>query len=143
MAKLTIQDVFDMFEPFGIRAERVTAVLNSCKDKGEADNAFEGLKGLVTARYEEMRGGGVSSERFQKVKPIYERLIKISLKNYNPPKGKGDPANEKVRAAANIYELIKSKDIAGLSRLLENDAVDPQVEQDFVQRIIDRFDKKK
>ena len=81
-----------MFEPFGIDAEEVTTALNTCKDKSEAFNRFEGLKGLVSVRFEEMRMGDVSKERLKEVRPIYERLIGISLKNYTPqPKSKPTP----------------------------------------------------
>jgi hypothetical protein len=142
MPNLTIQDVFDMFEPFGIRAARVTSVLNACADKGEAEEAFEGLKGVVTERYNEMRSGDVSPEQFRKVKPIYERLMKIGLKNYNPPKRKDSPVDEKVRNAARIYDMLKKKDIAGLSRLLGEEPVDSEVEQNIIDDILSRFNKK-
>ncbi len=89
---LTLQDVFSMFEPFGISSAEVTTALNACKDKSEAFNRFEGLKGLVSVRFEEMRMGDVSKERLEEVRPIYERLIGISLKNYTPqPKSKPTP----------------------------------------------------
>lgn len=89
---LSLQDVFAMFEPFDITSAEVTTSLNACKDKSEAFNRFEGLKGLVSGRFEEMRMGDVSKERLEEVRPIYERLIGISLKNYTPqPKSKPTP----------------------------------------------------
>lgn len=142
MAKLTLQDVFDMFEPFGIRSARVTAVLNACEDKEQAQEAFENLKLVVKRKYEQMRSGEVSAQRFQKIKPLYERLMNITLKNYNPPK-KDSEIDAKVRKAAQIHDMLKRKDIAGISRLLGEDPVDAEDQQNIVNEILSRFGKRK
>lgn len=143
MAKLTLQDVFDMFEQFGIRSARVTAVLNACEDKEGAADAFENLKLVVKRRYEKMRSGDVSAQKFQEVKPVYERLMNITLKNYNPPKPKDSEMNANVRRAAKIHEMLKNKDIAGISSLLGEEPVDAKEQQNIVNQILSRFGKKK
>lgn len=142
MSKLTLQDVFSMFEPFGIRSERVIAVLNSCDDKEQAAEAFENLKLVASNRYDDMRSGSVSTQKFQEVKPLYERLMKISLKNYNPPKRDSD-VDAKVRNAAKIHEMLKNKDIAGIASLLGEDLVDAAEQESIVSDILRRFGKKK
>ncbi len=133
--KLTIQDVFAMFEPFGISGAKVNAILDNCKDRSQAFNVFEGLKAQAMVRYEEMRAGEVSAARFQEVKPIYERLMGISLKNYTPKKKK--PQSDKpidrenmhrsktVRQVARIGDMMRNKDVDGLMALLDSDSEDP------------------
>ena len=135
MTKLTLQDVFDMFEPFGIPAARVIAVLNSCENKEEAAAAFEDLKLIVTKRYE--KGEAIELES------IYKRLMNISLKNYTPPKPEDSGVDAKVRQAAKIHELLKEKDIAGISKLLGEDPVDGEDQQNIISDIISRFTKRK
>lgn len=83
--KLTIQDVFKMFEPFGIPAQEVADYLNASKDKTQAFNVFEGLKARVQLRWKEMVEGEASLAEVQALRQTYERLMKISLKNYSPP----------------------------------------------------------
>lgn len=149
MPKLTQSDVFMMFEPFGISSERVVEVLDSCADKSEAFNAFEGLKSLATIRYEEMRSGEVSAARFQEVKPTFERLMRISLKNYTPKK-KNPPTEEEdkekmrnskaVRQMAKISRMLKKGDAAGLMKLLDPDA-DSAEEKEAVEALLRRFQK--
>ena len=81
---LTVQDVFAMFEPFGIASKKVNATLDACDDRRAAYNSFEGMKTLVQLRWDEMVAGDVSQETLDKLRPTYERLMKISLKNYTP-----------------------------------------------------------
>ncbi len=149
MPKLTQADVFKMFEPFGITSERVVEVLDSCADKDEAFKAFEGLKSLATIRYEEMRDGEVSAQRFQEVKPTFERLMRISLKNYTPKKKK-DPTDEedieKMRGSkavlqmAKISKMLRKGDAAGLMKLLDPSA-DSSEEKEVVEALLRRFQK--
>lgn len=164
MPKLTIQDVFKMFEPFGISVQKVTKTLNACEDRSAAFNAFEGLKCLVTLRYEEMRGGDVSLERFKEVKPTYERLMSIQLKNYTPPKKKEpekkkDPKKSassnkdtlsdlidemKMRKSKSFQRMsdwarmMKEKDADGLMKLLDPDG-DPATEREALDILIRKF----
>lgn len=149
MPKLTQADVFKMFEPFGIASERVVEVLDSCADNGEAFRAFEGLKSLATIRYEEMRGGEVSAQRFQEVKPVFERLMRISLKNYTPKKKKPpteEEDKEKMRNSkvvlqmAKISKMLKKGDAAGLMKLLDPDA-DSAEEKEAVEAFLRKFQK--
>jgi hypothetical protein len=149
MPKLTQADVFKMFEPLGITSERVVEVLDSCADNGEAFRAFEGLKSLATIRYEEMRGGEVSAQRFQEVKPVFERLMRISLKNYTPKKKKPpteEEDKEKMRNSkvvlqmAKISKMLKKGDAAGLMKLLDPDA-DSAEEKEAVEAFLRKFQK--
>jgi len=144
VAKLTLQDVFDMFEPFGIRAARVTAVLNACEDKEGAADAFESLKLVVKRRYEKMRSGDASAQKLQEVKPVYERLMNITLKNYNPPKPEESGIDSKVRRAAKIHDLLKNKDMVGIGKLLGEDPPEgAEEQQNIVSEILSRFGSKK
>lgn len=149
MPKLTQVDVFKMFEPFGILYERVVRVLDSCADKDEAFRAFEGFKSLATIRYEEMRGGEVSAQRFQEVKPVFERLMRISLKNYTPKK-KEKPTDEEdmkkmrnskaVLQMAKISKMLKKGDAAGLMKLLDPEANSTE-EKEAVEAMLRKFQK--
>ena len=149
MTKLTQADVFKMLEPFGIPSKRVVEVLDSCADKGEAFKAFEGFKSLATIRYEEMRGGEVSASRFQEIKPVFERLMRISLKNYTPKK-KENPTDEEdmkkmrnskaVLQMANISKMLKKGDAAGLMKLLDPEANSTE-EREAVEAMMRRFQK--
>ena len=149
MPKLTQADVFKMLEPFGIPSKRVVEVLDSCADKDEAFKAFEGFKSLATIRYEEMRDGEVSAQRFQGVKPVFERLMRISLKNYTPKK-KEKPTDEEdmkkmrnskaVLQMANISKMLKKGDAAGLMKLLDPEASSPE-EKEAVEAMVRRFQK--
>ena len=143
MAKLTLQDVFDMFEPFGIQSSRVIVVLASCDDKEQAASAFENLKLVVRDRYKQMQSGSVSAARLREVKPVYERLMNITLKNYNPPRSADSELDAGVRKAAKIHELLKNKDIAGISKLLGNEPVDDEEQNNLVNDILPRFGKRK
>lgn len=147
MPKLTQADVFSMFESFDISSERVVEVLDSCADKDEAFNAFEGLKSLATIRYEEMRSGEVSAARFQEIKPTFERLMRISLKNYTPKKKKettDEEDREKMRNSkavlqmAKISKMLKNGDVTGLMKLLDPEA-DSREEKEAVEVMMRRF----
>jgi len=138
MPKLTQSDVFKMLEPFGIPSNRVVEVLDSCADKDEAFKAFEGFK-----------YGEVSAQRFQGVKPVFERLMRISLKNYTPKK-KEKPTDEEdmkkmrnskaVLQMANISKMLKKGDAAGLMKLLDPEASSPE-EKEAVEAMVRRFQK--
>lgn len=150
MAKLTIQDVFAMFEPFGISAREVNETLDRCKDRSAAFNVFEGLKARATIRYEEMRSGEVSAVRFQEVKPLFERLMGIKLKNYNPKRRKTpkSPAGDKDFRNSDVYKkmaqvggMIANKDVEGLMRMLDSDYGDPS-ERAAAEKIIEDFEQK-
>jgi len=147
MSKLTQTELFKMFEPFGITSERVVDTLEACGSKEEAAQAFEGLKSLATIRYEEMRSGEVSTQRFQEVKPTHERLMRICLKNYTPKKKKPlteDEENEKVlgsksvRKLAEVGNLLKNGNVAGLMDLLDPDA-DKDGEREALEIIMRRI----
>ena len=145
VAKLTIQDVFEMFEVFGISSARVNRILDNCKDRSQAFNVFEGLKAQVTIRYEDMRAGEVSAERFQEIKPTYERLMKISLKSYKPKPKKPDPKQRQrihdtntFRRMARVGEMIQNKDVDGLMRMLDTDSEDPK-ERAAAEKILHDF----
>ena len=146
MAKLTIQDVFAMFEPFGISSQQVNRILDSCKDKSQAFNLFEGLKAQATIRYEEMRGGEVSVQRFQEIKPTYERLMGIRLKNYTPKRkpqkqtGSGKIRDSKTfNQVLSLGDMMAKKDVDGIMRLLDSDPADPK-ERKVAEAIIRQFE---
>ncbi len=146
MAKLTIQDVFAMFGPFGISAQRVNRILDSCKDKSQAFNLFEGLKAQVTIRFEEMRAGEVSVQRFQEIKPTYERLMGIKLKNYTPKKksqkqsGSGKIRDSKTfNQVLSLGDMMAKGDVDGIMKLLDSDPADPK-ERKIAEAIIRQFE---
>jgi len=122
MAKLTLQDVFGMFEPFGIPKSQVIETLNACEDKHEAAKAFLGLKVMAYGNYMQMESKGLSNLRRIELMAITERLKKIELKNYNPPTTKEPNLDSKVRTTANIYDMLKRKDVDGLMGMLDPDS---------------------
>ena len=148
--KITIQDVFAMFEPFGMSAKQVNSILDNCKDRSQAFNVFEGLKSQVMVRYEEMRAGEVSAAKFQEVKPIYDRLMGIMLKNYTPKNKRPKPSaqvdrdklrrSKSFRKVARIGEMMRNKDVDGLMGLLDSDSGDP-VEREASEALIREFER--
>lgn len=133
-----------MFEPFGIPNSQVIQTLNSCKDKYEASKAFLGLKVMAYGNYMQMESKGLSNLRRIELMAITERLKKIELKNYNPPTNKEPNLDSKVRATANIYDMLKRKDVDGLMSMLDPDShANRDRANKFVDSLIKGFDRRK
>ena len=137
MAKLTQDDIFGMFRAFGISRDRVVQLLNSCKDRDEARVAFERMKEVVDDRFSKM-----NSKEQSDLRAIRDRLMRIELKNYNPPAQTDTHLNARLRQAAQVYDMMKSGDIRGLSKMLDPDSVDPEFEESFIRNLLNRMSKK-
>lgn len=147
VAGLTIKNVFEMFEIFGIPASQVNQTLDECEDKLQAFNAFEGLKIQATIRYEEMQSGEVSAAQLQEAGETHERLMKISLKNYTPKKKKAPRRDIKdlyntntYRRLGDIIHAVQTKNADELMRFLGVDPKDPR-ERRAAEFMILRFEK--
>jgi hypothetical protein len=133
-----------MFDPFGIPKSQVIETLNSCKDSSEARRAFLGLKVMAYGNFMKMDAKGLSDLRRIELMAITERLKNIDLKNYNPPNSKGPNLDSKVRTTANIYDMLKNKDIDGLMGMLDPDSsADKKRTQSFVDSLINEVNKRK
>lgn len=73
-----MEEIYKLFEQFSISREFVSKTLNSCEDKYEAFNKFEGLKVFAQMSYYDM---GMPID----IKDSLNRLNNIKLKNFTPP----------------------------------------------------------
>lgn len=85
--KLSMNDILAMFELFSFTRSYVNDALAKARDKDDAFDIFEGLKTQLQARWLNLQSD-LKSERIKQLRPAFERLQKIKLKNYKPPRGR-------------------------------------------------------
>ena len=74
---MTLNEVISMFEQFGFHEQHVRRALAA---GDSAFNAFEGLKMTLQLQWGDMCQE-LSVDRQKELRPIYDRLMKISMKS--------------------------------------------------------------